>query len=219
MGRHANFLSFWTQPLATGGTRDDVLIEQWGQGFLAESIGLRVGATKNAVCGRARRLAKMGRLTPRREGSGGMPGNRAVRSIKGAPKVRRPPPPSDDVTSHARTVRFRGPRFIKTKASPVRATRQHIANGGFRVITTKIVDTCASLATVILPDLALSKTVTCGWIDGDPKTAACGKAAVRGRGFCPDHLVKAHPHLNLDRLPVKGTTTAVRMVRPYDRVA
>lgn len=68
-GRSAS--AWWLAAHAPGQTRDDKLIGDWKAGDSPSLIAARLGTTRNAVCGRARRLQHLGRIEPRRAGSNG----------------------------------------------------------------------------------------------------------------------------------------------------
>ena len=70
-------ISFWTQ------TKEKILKAMWGKGSSAREIGDKVGATKNAVIGKARRLELETRI----------PENFVTKTKKAPVKKVAPPPP------------------------------------------------------------------------------------------------------------------------------
>ena len=70
-------ISFWTQ------TKEKLLKAMWGKGSSAREIGIKVGATKNAVIGKARRLELETRI----------PENFVTKTKKAPVKKVAPPPP------------------------------------------------------------------------------------------------------------------------------
>jgi GcrA cell cycle regulator len=70
-------ISFWTQ------TKEKILKAMWGKGSSAREIGDKVGATRNAVIGKARRLELEARV----------PENFVTKTKKAPVKKVAPPPP------------------------------------------------------------------------------------------------------------------------------
>ena len=85
-------ISFWTQ------TKEKILKAMWGKGSSAREIGIKVGATKNAVIGKARRLELETRI----------PENFVTKTKKAPVKKVAPPPPPPRPTTPGVTYLPRG---------------------------------------------------------------------------------------------------------------
>lgn len=85
-------ISFWTQ------TKEKILKAMWGKGSSAREIGDKVGATKNAVIGKARRLELETRI----------PENFVTKTKKAPVKKVAPPPPPPRPTTPGVTYLPRG---------------------------------------------------------------------------------------------------------------
>jgi len=85
-------ISFWTQ------TKEKILKAMWGKGSSAREIGDKVGATKNAVIGKARRLELEARV----------PENFVTKTKKAPVKKIAPPPPPPRPTTPGVTYLPRG---------------------------------------------------------------------------------------------------------------
>ncbi len=150
------------------------LRELWSQGLSASQIAERLGSvTRNAVIGKAHRLALASRPSPIRGASG-----QARPRTRPAPMPRRP---------------VRAP-LIAPARGRFNGVVNGLANGKPRGAGIGI-DRAALRVRAPYPLAAAADGPACKWPLGDPGDADfhfCGSPSVAGRPYCPDHCAMAY---------------------------
>jgi len=152
------------------------LRELWSQGLSASQIAERLGGvTRNAVIGKAHRLALASRPSPIRATSG------QTRSrVRRAPIARRPARAAMLASSHG--------RFGATVSGSANAASESKSNElGIDRTTLRVPPPYQFAAAVDGP--------ACKWPIGDPGDADfhfCGSPSVADRPYCPEHCALAY---------------------------
>jgi len=136
----------------------------WAEGMSTVQIGLRIGRTKSAVIGRARRLNLVPRPSP-------LPGPPKPRAVQAAPRPQREPPLPE---SPPRVV---PPHPPAPAMSPKPETLPPAARTPNPPPTRPV---------------AFSILKTCQWISGETAPwVMCGRPAVQGSAWCEEHFRRA----------------------------
>ncbi len=158
--------------------RVGLLRELWSEGLSASRIAERLGGiTRNAVIGKAHRLALASRPSPIR----GTPGQSRPRA-KAPPALRPPVRPPFVPVAH--------PRHAVNGAAPAAtAAEDRLRNAGLEL------NRAALRAPPPYPLAANADGPACKWPIGDPGEPEfhfCGAPSVTGRPYCPDHCSVAY---------------------------
>ena len=145
----------------------------WAEGLSTAEIGRRMGVSKNAVVGKAHRLALPARPSPiRRDVVGRAPRVRAPRRVNGStlPSLAIPVPVAVEV------------------AAPVVPASVPVPVVVDRAVT-------RPAAVVASPGPRYSRSAACCWPIGEPGTKSfrfCDAAATHGKPYCTEHAAVAY---------------------------
>jgi GcrA cell cycle regulator len=180
----------------------------WAEGHSTAEIGRRIGVSKNAVVGKAHRLALEPRPSPiRRDGDqSGAPRVPAPRRVTGPtlPPMAAPEPMNDAVTEAVDEAALGAPyasgndaTLQESRSAPaVVETRPAAGDGGSERARPmpRVVESKPRPVAVPSPRLT-HRTVTCCWPIGEPGTKTfrfCDAAAAGGKPYCADHAQLAY---------------------------
>jgi len=157
--------------------RTNALIALWDEGHSTAEIGRRLGVTKNSVVGKVHRLRLPKRGSPIHSGSGHSARSEGPVSIHRAPIAPRP--------------------------AASAAARPAPAHSGVAIRTQPVIPKAVyePMPTNVIKLSALTSDM-CSWPIGDPGTAGfrfCGRSAVTGKPYCPEHCSIAYVKVSKDR--------------------
>lgn len=158
--------------------RDAKLRDLWNSGMRTGSIAIMIVATKNAVIGRAHRLGLPARKSPI-----------AGRSSK--PRVEREPRAQAEAPRKV-AVRVPFEQPPEPEPEPVKAARLTVDGRVWRPGSAPSVTPAPKL---FPSEAAALGPGRCQWIEGEPTAndyCKCGRRAIPGRPYCPDHDMKAY---------------------------